>query len=63
MAPKRKLDEIGGVVEESGAFRVRMYIGVIRIVQDDTGALSSSERNHSSGQSDTYSPRRDEGSE
>ena len=26
MAPKRKLEEIGGVVEESGAFRVRMWL-------------------------------------
>ena len=26
MAPKRKLDEIGGVVDESGSFRVRMKL-------------------------------------
>ena len=26
MAPKRKLDESGGVVDESGSFRVRMRL-------------------------------------
>ena len=26
MAPKRKLDEIGGVVDESGSFRVRLKL-------------------------------------